>query len=41
MLEYEMERFPVTFCFILTNSEFTNWRSQFATSNNLKIGLRL
>jgi hypothetical protein len=34
------ERFPETFCFILTNSEFTKWRSQFATSNNLKIGLR-
>jgi len=34
------ERFQQTFCFLLTNSEFTKWRSQFATSNNLKIGLR-
>jgi hypothetical protein len=34
------ERFPESFCFQLTNSEYTKWRSQFAMSNNLKIGLR-
>ena len=34
------ERFPVDFIFELTDSEFTNWRSQFATSNSDKMGLR-
>ena len=34
------ERFPKDFCFLLNNSEYTKWRSQFAMSNNLKIGLR-
>jgi hypothetical protein len=34
------ERFPEEFCFLLNNSEYTKWRSQFAMSNNLKIGLR-
>ena len=34
------ERFPVDFMFELTDSEFTNWRSQFATSNSDKMGLR-
>jgi len=34
------ERFPLDFMFELTDSEFTNWRSQFATSNSDKMGLR-
>jgi len=35
-----IERFPEDFMFELSKSEFTNWRSQFATSNRDKIGLR-
>ena len=35
-----IERFPDDFMFELSKSEFTNWRSQFATSNRDKIGLR-
>jgi len=35
-----IERFPDDFMFELSESEFTNWRSQFATSNRDKIGLR-
>jgi len=35
-----IERFPQDFMFELSKSEFTNWRSQFATSNRDKIGLR-
>ena len=35
-----IERFPDDFMFELSKSEFTNWRSQFATSNHDKIGLR-
>lgn len=34
------ERFPEEFCFELTDEEFENWRSQFATSNSDKKGLR-
>ena len=34
------ERFPIDFMFELTDSVFTNWRSQFATSNSDKMGLR-
>jgi hypothetical protein len=35
-----IERFPSDFMFILNNQEFTNWRSQFVTSNAEKMGLR-
>ncbi len=35
-----IERFPDEFCFLMTNSEFTEWRSQIVMSNNLKVGLR-
>ena len=35
-----IERFPEEFCFQLSEREFENWRSQFATSNSDKIGLR-
>ena len=35
-----IERFPEDFMFELSKSEFTSWRSQFATSNRDKIGLR-
>jgi len=35
-----IERFPEEFCFQLNKEEFTNWRSQFATSNSDKMGLR-
>lgn len=35
-----IERFPEDFMFILTKEEFENWRSQFATSNSEKMGLR-
>jgi len=34
------ERFPEDFMFELSKSEFSNWRSQFATSKRDKIGLR-
>ena len=33
-------RFPEDFMFELTKDEFANWRSQIATSNSDKIGLR-
>ena len=33
-------RFPDDFMFELTKEEFENWRSQFATSNSDKMGLR-
>ena len=33
-------RFPEDFMFELTKEEFANWRSQFATSNSDKMGLR-
>lgn len=35
-----IERFPEQFCFQLTTEEFLNWRSQIATSNSDKMGLR-
>ncbi|MDO9263066.1 MAG: ORF6N domain-containing protein, partial [Desulfosalsimonadaceae bacterium] len=33
-------RFPEDFMFELTKEELKNWRSQFATSNTVKMGLR-
>ncbi|WP_083944934.1 ORF6N domain-containing protein [Thiomicrospira microaerophila] len=33
-------RFPETFRFQLSKQEFENWKSQIATSNNEKMGLR-
>jgi len=35
-----ISRFPEDFMFELTRDEFANWRSQFATSNSDKMGLR-
>lgn len=35
-----IERFPKEFMFQLTDEEFANWMSQFATSNSDKMGLR-
>lgn len=35
-----ISRFPEDFMFELTKQEFSNWRSQFATSNSDKMGLR-
>lgn len=35
-----ISRFPEDFMFELNKSEFENWRSQFATSNSDKMGLR-
>ena len=35
-----IERFPEDFCFQLNESELVNWKSQFATSNSEKMGLR-
>ena len=35
-----IERFPEDFMFQLTNEETQNWRSQFVTSNTIKMGLR-
>lgn len=35
-----IERFLEQFCFQLTDDEFLNWRSQIATSNSDKMGLR-
>jgi len=35
-----LSRFPEDFMFQLTKKEFENWKSQFATSNRDKIGLR-
>ena len=35
-----IERFPEDFCFQLSKEEFENWRSQFATSNVDKMGVR-
>lgn len=34
------ERFPSNFMFQLSEEEFANWRSQFATSNSDKMGVR-
>jgi len=33
-------RFPEDFMFVLTKEEFADWRSQFATSNSDRMGLR-
>lgn len=33
-------RFPDDFMFVLSKNEFENWRSQFATSNSDRMGLR-
>lgn len=35
-----IERFPIEFCFQMTEIEFKNWKSQFVTSNSDKMGLR-
>ena len=35
-----LSRFPEDFMFELTKEEFENWRSQIATSNSQKMGLR-
>jgi hypothetical protein len=35
-----IKRFPPDFMFELTETEFKNWRSQFVTSNSVKMGLR-
>lgn len=35
-----LSRFPEDFMFELTKEEFSNWRSQIATSNSDKMGLR-
>jgi hypothetical protein len=35
-----IDRFPSDFMCELTKEEFTNWRSQFVTSNRDKMGLR-
>lgn len=36
-----IHRFPDDFMFELTESEFKNWRTQFATSKSDKMGLRI
>ena len=36
-----IERFPEDFMFELTQEELKNWRSQFATSNQDLMGLRI
>lgn len=35
-----MNRFPAEFMFQLTDSEFTNWKSQIVISNKVKMGMR-
>ncbi len=35
-----IDRFPEDFMFEMTKEEFSNWRTQFATSNSDKKGLR-
>jgi hypothetical protein len=35
-----IDRFPSDFMFVLDATEFQNWRSQFVTSNSLRMGLR-
>ena len=35
-----ISRFPEDFMFVLTSQEVRNWRTQFATSNSIKMGLR-
>ena len=34
------ERFPLNFCFQLDKDQLNNWKSQFVTSNKIKMGLR-
>jgi phage regulator Rha-like protein len=36
-----INRFPLDFMFELTKEEFSNWRTQFATSNSDRMGLRV
>ncbi len=36
----QIERFPEDFMFEMTDDEFQNWRSQFVTSNQDRMGLR-
>jgi ORF6N domain len=35
-----MDKFPDDFMFEMTDTELSNWRSQFVTSNSIKMGLR-
>jgi len=35
-----IERFPSDFMFMLSKKELENWRCQFGTSNDIKMGLR-
>ena len=35
-----IDRFPADFMFVLTKKELKDWRCQFGTSNNIKMGLR-
>jgi hypothetical protein len=35
-----IDRFPEDFMFVLSTEEFADWRSQFATSNSDRMGLR-
>ena len=39
-VQRNIERFPEDFMFQLTKEEFENWKSQFATSNSIKMGAR-
>lgn len=39
-VQRNIERFPSDFMFQLTKEEFENWKSQFATSNSIKMGYR-
>lgn len=39
-VQRNIERFPEDFMFQLTQEEFENWKSQFATSNSIKMGAR-
>ena len=35
-----IDRFPCDFVFQLTDEETQNWKSQFVTSNSIKMGMR-
>ena len=39
-VQRNIERFPEDFMFQLTKEEFENWKSQFVTSNSIKMGAR-
>ena len=39
-IKRNIERFPDDFMFEMSHNEFENWRTQFATSNSDKMGLR-